>query len=58
MLNRKEQPVLSPIENIDFIEPLIFDITKDVKLFWMKEVPNETCRIDFYFDAGNVRSPK
>jgi len=58
MLNRKEQPVLSPIENIDFIEPLIFDITKDVKLFWMKEVPNETCRIDFYFDAGNIRSPK
>ena len=58
MLNRKEQPVLSPIENIGFIEPLIFDITKDVKLFWMKEVPNETCRIDFYFDAGNVRSPK
>jgi zinc protease len=56
MLNRKEQPLLTPIENIDFIEPLVYDITENVKLFFMKEVPNETCRIDLYFDAGNIRS--
>ena len=56
MLNRKEQPQLTPIENIDFIEPLVYDITENVKLFFMKEVPNETCRIDLYFDAGNIRS--
>lgn len=56
MLNRKEQPLLTPIQNIDFIEPLVYDITENVKLFFMKEVPNETCRIDLYFDAGNIRS--
>lgn len=58
MVNRKIQPLLTPIDNIDFIEPLVYDITKEVKLFFMKEVPNETCRIDLYFDAGSIRSEK
>lgn len=58
MLNRLEQPTLTSIETIDFIEPHVFDITESVKLYFMQEVPNETCRIDLYFDAGNIRHEK
>jgi predicted Zn-dependent peptidase len=55
MLNRKTAPDLLPIDKIDFINPQIFDISKDVKLFFMKEVPNETARLDLYFDAGTIK---
>lgn len=55
MLNRTIAPVLLPIDNIDFINPQIFEISKDVKLFFMKEVPNETARLDLYFDAGTIK---
>lgn len=55
MLNRKIAPELLSIDKIDFINPQIFDISKDVKLFFMKEVPNETARLDLYFDAGTIK---
>lgn len=55
MLNRKITPELKEIDKIDFIEPKIFDIAKDVKLFFMKEVPNDTARLDLYFDAGTIK---
>lgn len=55
MLNRKTAPDLLSIDKIDFINPQIFDISKDVKLFFMKEVPNETARLDLYFDAGTIK---
>ncbi|MGC6434168.1 MAG: M16 family metallopeptidase [Crocinitomicaceae bacterium] len=58
MLNRKQKPTLNSIETIHFVEPRIFDITENVKLYFMQEVPNETCRIDLYFDAGNIRHNK
>lgn len=54
MLNRTISPEVKQIDKIDFIKPQIFDISKDVKLFFMKEVPNETARLDLYFDAGTV----
>jgi len=58
MLNRTIQPDLQPIDKIDFVKPIIYDITPEVKLFFMKDVTNETTRFDLYFDAGNIRSPK
>jgi predicted Zn-dependent peptidase len=54
MLNRTISPELKEIDKIDFVKPQIFDISKDVKLFFMKEVPNETARLDLYFDAGTI----
>ncbi|MEY3236143.1 MAG: hypothetical protein RI883_244 [Bacteroidota bacterium] len=54
MLNRSLTPELKEIDKIDFVKPQIFDISKDVKLFFMKEVPNETARLDLYFDAGTI----
>lgn len=58
MLNRTQQPTLTSIDTIHFVEPHIYDITENVKLYFMQEVPNETCRIDLYFDAGNIRHDK
>ncbi len=58
MLNRTKAPDLKPIDHIDFVKPQIFDITSEVKLFFMKDVPNETARLDLYFDAGNIRGEK
>ena len=48
-------PELKSIDKIDFVEPQIFDISKDVKLYFMKEVPNDTARLDLYFDAGTIK---
>lgn len=55
MVNRKQTPELRSIDHIEFVKPQIFDITPWSKLFFMKEVPNETSRIDLYFNAGSIR---
>lgn len=58
MLNRIQQPALKEIDHIHFIAPTKYDITDRVKLYHMKEVPNETSRFDLYFDAGKCRGSK
>lgn len=55
MVNRKKSPEIKQIDKIDFVKPHIFDISEDVQLFFMKEVPNETARLDLYFDAGTIK---
>lgn len=55
MINRKQTPELRSIDHIEFVKPQIFDITPWSKLFFMKEVPNETSRVDLYFNAGSIR---
>lgn len=55
MLNRTNAPEINTIETISFVKPKVFDLSGKVKLFFMKEVPNETSRIDLYFDAGTVK---
>ena len=55
MLNRTVQPELKAIDNIEFIAPKEYKINPHVSLYHMKDVPNETTRFDFYFDAGKCR---
>ena len=52
MLNRNTAPRTQKIQQIDFIRPKEIGITDTVKLLWMENVPNQTSRIDLYFDAG------
>jgi zinc protease len=52
---RIQQPETKQVDQISFVKPQIFDVTQDVKLLWMKEVPNETVRLDLFFDAGITR---
>lgn len=55
MIDRTLQPQLREIEQVSFVEPRIFDVNENVKLYWMKEVQNETARLDLSFDAGTIR---
>lgn len=56
MMNRSIQPELHPIGHISFVKPHIFDITPEVKLLWMDKVPNDTVRLDLYFNAGITKA--
>lgn len=58
MMHRHTQPTVHPVQHIDFIKPHIFDVTEDVRLLWMKDVPNDTVRLDLFFDAGIMRGDK
>lgn len=55
---RTKQPETKQVDHISFVKPQIFDVTPHVKLLWMKEVPNETVRLDLFFDAGITRGNK
>jgi len=55
---KHEQPLIKNIEHISFAHPLTFDITPKVKLLWMKEVANDTARLELFFDAGLIRGDK
>jgi len=50
-----EQPSVQRVEHISFFQPVIFDVTPTVKLLWMKEVANDTVRLELFFDAGMIR---
>src|SRR3990167_2077206 len=58
MMQRTTQPAVLPVVHIDFVKPHIFDVTEEVRLLWMKDVPNDTVRLDLYFDAGIIRGNK
>lgn len=58
MSSRNQQPETKQVDHISFVKPHIFDVTPHVKMLWMKEVPNETVRLDLFFDAGITRANK
>lgn len=51
-MNRRNAPKTRKIGAISFIAPEILQLNNQAKLLWMADVPNETARIDLYFDAG------
>ncbi len=55
MIDRTITPEIQEIKSIEFLKPEVFDITKKVKLFAMRNVSNETFRLDLYFNAGLIR---
>ena len=58
MLNRTLTPELKEIDAIEFVSPAIHVIEGKTKLFHMAEVPNNTSRLDLYFDAGTARGER
>ncbi len=58
MINRTIPPALKAIDHIEFIAPKKYEISPFASLFHTKEVPDETCRFDLYFDAGKCRGLK
>lgn len=56
MLDRKNAPLISEINEINFIAPQTISLSEIVPLYWLNDVPNNTARLDFYFNAGTARS--
>jgi predicted Zn-dependent peptidase len=56
MLDRTIQPTILPISSIHFVEPTIIQLNENAKLYWMKEVLDETTRLELHFNAGSIRS--
>jgi predicted Zn-dependent peptidase len=54
MLDRTLAPGLKEMDEISFLTPQQFDISEHSKLYFIKEVQNETARLDLHFDAGNM----
>lgn len=55
MLNRILAPEIRTIDHIDFVAPEQHLIASGVHLYHMSTVTGETCKIELYFDAGNIR---
>jgi predicted Zn-dependent peptidase len=56
MLDRTQAPTITEVDEVKFIDPKVIQVTNNVSLFWINDVPNSTARLDFYFDAGTIRS--
>lgn len=54
MIERTLTPNTYKIDSIKFIEPIKLNITETVHLVWMKEVLDNTARVEFHFDAGSI----
>lgn len=55
MLNRTIAPEIKELDEIKFIAPQKTTVGKHTSFIWMKDVPNATSRIDFYFVAGSAK---
>ena len=53
-MNRIEAPVLQPIEKIKFVSPVVKTFGGHSELLWMKEVNDETVRLELHFNAGSI----
>ena len=58
MINRITRPAVEKINSVEFLAPIEYSLTEKVSLFHMKHVPNDTCRLDLYFDAGKITEEK
>ena len=58
MIDRITRPAVEKINSVEFLAPIEYSLTEKVSLFHMKQVPNDTCRLDLYFDAGKVTGEK
>lgn len=58
MIDRKIQPSIHVIDSIHFEKPLIFDVTKNNRLFCTTNVQNETAKFELIFDAGSILGEK
>ncbi len=55
MVDRTQIPSLLPIDEIAFTNPKLFEISPTAKLIFVKDVPNETARVELYFNAGSAK---
>lgn len=58
MINRSEAPELKEVKHISFIQPETVQVSKEVELYWLREVSDEAVKIDFFFEGGSIRGRK
>jgi zinc protease len=58
MIQRNIAPKIISLDKINFIEPKTFQLSDYSNCFWMKEVLDETVRIELQFDAGTTKGEK
>ncbi len=58
MIDRRQQPEIKEINQIDFLAPKEYKLSDNCSLYHMKEVADDTVRLDLYFDAGKIRGEK
>jgi len=55
MINRTIQPKVTKIKTVDFVSPKKYFVSDNCSMFHMKDVTDDTVRLDLYFDAGKIR---
>ncbi|MFZ9028537.1 MAG: M16 family metallopeptidase [Crocinitomicaceae bacterium] len=58
MINRTQQPAISQVKEIHFVAPETRKINGSIPVYLMRDVQNETSRLDLYFDAGKNSGDK
>ncbi len=58
MIDKSQQPEIKEINQVDFVAPKEYKLSENCSLFHMKEVTDDTVRLDLYFDAGKIRGTK
>ncbi len=53
-MDRTIAPEVKNVSEISFVNPINIALNEHVTLHWMKDVPNETARMELYFDAGTM----
>lgn len=54
MIDRTLAPQIKPVSVIDFVAPEITSLNGEIPVYMMRDVQNETSRLDLYFDAGKT----
>jgi len=52
-MNRTIAPELTPINNADLIFPKRIDLGNNIDLFWIDDIPDNTIKLDFIWNAGS-----
>lgn len=54
MLNRTLEPSVNRVKEISFLHPQTYKLKTGACIYHMKDVPNETARIELFFRAGKL----
>ncbi|MDX1350914.1 MAG: pitrilysin family protein [Putridiphycobacter sp.] len=57
-MNRLIAPVIQHINQVDLIFPNRIDLGNNVNLFWLKDIPDDTVKLDFIWNAGSIHQHK
>ena len=54
MQNRKQAALINNFKSINFVKPSIINLNENSNLYYFQDVPNDTSRIELYFNFGTI----